>query len=250
MGNFMASDDRFDVVLDLDDTLVFMDLNTSKPDILLSYPEHSRMITYCLTPGAVPFLVTLMMTIPNCHISFYSAGEHQRNLAIVKNITESLKRELAKHGRRMSPFQSVRVLSRDQVDGFGRKNLLNVHNNLSLDRAILVDDNMTACKEHENNLIRVSPRPSELSKRVASVEEKALAEGGLAYALGKILHCYDKWKHERVPVPEAMAELQKCEMEKIEANYQTENETGSKVFTEIGLHEIRKYYPDFHLIEN
>lgn len=265
MGNvFSPNEESFDVVLDIDDTIVYQDFATKNPDILLRYPESVRMDTYRLIPGALPFLVTLAASIPDLRLSFYSAGEEQRNIMLVAQLMDLVNKDIAKQfGTSRGWLRHFKILSRQHVDGLGRKNILMIHRSLSLDRAILIDDNMTAYKDHEPNLIQVTPPPRRsrsLANKSSSAKYREEANSRsnkcLIYALGKILYCYDKWKHEKIGVPASIKQFHELLLRQQRSSLDKDTDSdggvdvdGERVFYELGLHEIQKYYPGFDLAQ-
>lgn len=241
-----SSEEMVDVVLDIDETLVFVDFNSKQPDMLINNPQYGRAIPYCFAPGALEFLEVLL-TLPNLRISFYSAGEKWRNIQLVKQVMDKVYGRLK--ARDAAIFKSAqwnhspKILSRDEVDFLGSKNLLKVHRSLSLERAILIDDTKTYHTGQENNFIHLHPGLGVHNQR-HTAEEKALIHNNLVYALGKVLFCIDKNKRHNVVIPYTLSELKDSE------ERQLLKEGSSKTvhrfqFYDLGLEEIRKLHPDF-----
>eukprot|EP00981_Chlorochromonas_danica_P005030 scaffold1003_cov161-Ochromonas_danica.AAC.2 len=132
MGGLFSSLDEeeiFDVVLDIDGTLVYLDFENSSPDFLIRNPNYRQAIPYSLAPGALEFLEVLSLT-PSCRLSFYSAGEKWRNTVLIHRLMQKVHIRLRELGQTPSTNKIVKfsgshkILSREDVDRLGSKDLL------------------------------------------------------------------------------------------------------------------------------
>lgn len=251
MGNKAATTGLyFDVIMDLDGTIVYLDFDIAKPDLLVRNPQIDKMIPYCLAHGAIPFLSSLM-TLPDCRVSFYSAGEKWRNDAIVDEIMRLVHACLRLNGVEISSLafwrQRVKILSREDVAVHGGKDLLKVHKTLSLDRSILIDDTMTAVEGQTSNIILVSPGLG-IKDPNRSRMEASLINNNLVYALGKVLFCYDQWKHKNIPVPESIRHLKICEEAEHDNSREKHSHNCRREYYQLGLEAIRRFAPSFDIL--
>lgn len=158
--------ESIDIVLDIDDTLVFIDFDNS-PDFFVLNPKLNTQIPYSTTHGAIEFLQALA-SIPDVRISFFSCGEKWRNESLVPQMILKAAPNALSHTifgsflRAVGLFQLTlpskfryELLSKEKVNYSGRKDLRKVRKGIQLDRTILIDDRDTSYQGQEKNLLKL-----------------------------------------------------------------------------------------------
>jgi hypothetical protein len=95
-----------------------------------------------------------------------------------------------------------RILSKHDLDSFGRKDLTRLYTNLSLENAILVDDKETISRGQERNLLKIHPGLGSIPPQSPS-EESFKVNHNLARALGLILLSLSHFEEKQKPKVES-----------------------------------------------
>ncbi|MCO5604389.1 hypothetical protein L7F22_058554 [Adiantum nelumboides] len=220
---------RIDVLVDIDDTLVYAGDGT------LTAPE--LMCSYRLAHGALEFLIALDR-IPGVRIGFYSCGAKLRNESLIQLISASIAR------RGHSLTQNFAVFS-VPARMYGKKRLAGLRDGIHLSRAILIDDaGLNIEAGEEANLLKVYANRC-FSSALTHAHEvyRARLANNLVRALGIILKSIElsKLSEESMSVVEALKSLQ-WDGEK----YLHESSNAEEIYR-LGLQAMQDVLPDFRL---
>jgi len=193
-----AETDLFDIVFDLNNTIIFVDF-MGVPDLEVCNPSLKKMVPFRVAHGTYQVLEALY-NIPNTRISFYSAGESWRNKELIPKL---LKKVPIKHARRKRPI----ILSKDQLNNAGKKDLTFISPKLSLPRAILVDDQDTAAKGQEGNLLRLFPGMAAHSSPSLTQLEIFCIKNNLLRILGILLQVITEVRKSSCNVAEVLSSV-------------------------------------------
>lgn len=152
-----AQQPTYDIVLDLDETIIYTrPTNSTQKNFLewkYEYKGETFSKKYLLSDGAQDFIQTLA-ALPNVRVSFYSSGDAERNIAVLNQIT-------LPDGRSAKDI-AYKILSRDAMefdmeDFSNKKNL--EKNFANLNQTLIVDDASAYIKTNElSNQIIVANR--------------------------------------------------------------------------------------------
>jgi len=230
---------KLNVVLDLDNTLV---MNVPAASGAESIDLGSVLGRYELIHGTTEFLVALSR-LPGVQISFFSAGQEQRNLLLINEMMDLV---WAKHAVLILPkvYSRGHLFQFDPDDPgalsqFGKKDLSVLGSSIDLSRTILVDDSPRwIMPGQEYNWVGVHPaHPHMKTNRTNAFR----AKNKLIPALGFIAFALEQATLLNVPPVESLRLLNPRNP------FCPPPVVFSSNYLERGLREIRKVEPTFML---